>query len=271
MKRSLVTWALTACSMLVAADAAAAVLNINTLSTRADRVSGGDALVQITQDNNAATPVTLNGNDVSAAFRAGLIPNTRVGLVTGLIVGSNTLSAGGVDLVIHNYPITGPIMSGPHNTPFFCQTQAFLLPDGTTFGLPTDADCSAPTKITYLYMPVGGTTFQPLPNTTSLPSNVAQTTTMTGQTVNFVVRVETSTIDRGIYQSAILHDPTTEPAPTWFSPPRGWNKRLIAIEGFGCPGGWYVQGGSIGSLSIAGLDFNLLSPARLEHSAARFE
>jgi len=270
MKRRLIASALSACSMLVAAHAVAAVLNITTLSTRADRVSGGDVLVQITQTDNAATPVALNGNDVSAAFRAGSMPNTRVGLVTGLIVGSNTLSAGGVDLAIHNYPITGPIMTGPHNTPFFCQTQTFQLPDGTTFGLPTDADCSAPTKITYLYMPVGGTTFQPLPSTTSLPSNVAQTTTMTGQTVNFVVRVETSTIDRGIYQSAILHDPTTDPPPTWFAPPRGWNKRLIAIEGFGCPGGWYLQGGSIGSLTLAGLDFTLLSPARLGAGFALF-
>jgi hypothetical protein len=270
MKRMLIASALTACSMLIAAHAVAAVLNITTLSTRADRVSGGDVLVQITQTDNAATPVALNGNDVSAAFRAGSMPNTRVGLVTGLIVGSNTLSAGGVDLAIHNYPITGPIMTGPHNTPFFCQTQTFQLPDGTIFGLPTDADCSAPTKITYLYMPVGGTTFQPLPSTTSLPSNVAQTTTMTGQTVNFVVRVETSTIDRGIYQSAILHDPTTDPPPTWFAPPRGWNKRLIAIEGFGCPGGWYLQGGSIGSLTLAGLDFTLLSPARLGAGFALF-
>jgi len=253
-----------------AASISATVLDIGTLSTRPDRVSGGDVLVQITQDNNAATPVLLNGTDVTAAFRAGSAPNTRVGLVTGLIVGTNNLSSGGVNLQVHNYPITGPITSGPHNVSFFCQTQDFTLPDGTKLGLPTDADCSAPTKITYLYMPTGGTALQPLPSTTALPPNVAQTTTTTGATVNFVVRVETGTIDRGIYQSAVLHDPTVDPSPTWFAPPRGWNKRLIAIEGFGCPGGWYLQGASIGSLSIAGLDFNLLSPARLGAGYALF-
>lgn len=258
------------CAVLMAMSVSAAVLDIETLSTRPDRVSGGDVLVQITQDNNASTPVSLNGADVTSAFRAGSAPNTREGLVTGLIIGTNTLSAGGVSLQIHNYPITGPITSGPHNTPFICQTQNFVLPDGTTFGLPTDADCSAPTKITYLYMPAGGTTFQPLPSTTVLPSNVAQTTTTTGATVNFVVRVETATIDRGIYQTAILHDPTVDLSPTWFAPPRGWNKRLIAIEGFGCPGGWYLQGASIGSLNLAGLDFNLLSPARLGAGYALF-
>src|SRR5262249_9391593 len=144
------------------------------------------------------------------------------------------------------------------------------LPDGTPFGNPTDADCSAPTKVTYLYMPTGGTALQPLGNTTSLPSNVAQTTTTTGQTGKFVVRVGTSAVDRGSSQSGILHDPTVDPTPTWFDPPRGWNKRLIAIEGFGCPGGWYLQGSSIGNLTLAGLDFNLLSPARLGAGYALF-
>ena len=258
------------CALFCAASASATVLDIKTLSTRPDRVSGGDVLVQITQDNATATPVSLNGADVTNAFHSGTVANTRVGLVTGLVVGINTLSSGGVSLQVHNYPITGPMTSGPHNVPFFCQTQDFTLPDGTKFGTATDADCSAPTKITYLYMPMGGTAFVPLPNVNSLPQNVAQTTTTSGATVNFVVRVETSTIDRGIYQTAVLHDPTVDPAPTPFAPPRGWNKRLIAIEGFGCPGGWYLQGSSIGSLSIAGLDFNLLSPARLGAGYALF-
>ena len=56
MKRTLSAWMLTACSMLISAHAAAAVINITTLSTRADRVSGGDVLVQINQTDNAATP-----------------------------------------------------------------------------------------------------------------------------------------------------------------------------------------------------------------------
>src|SRR5207237_3298396 len=135
----------------------------------------------------------------------------------------------------------------------------FTLPDVTEVGVPADFDCSAPTKLTYLYIPVGGTAFKPLPNPSVLPADVAKTTTTTGATVNFIVRVETGTINRGIYQTVILHDPTSDPAPSPFTPPKGWNKRLIAIEGFGCPGGWYVQGAAEGSLSFAGMDFNLLS------------
>jgi hypothetical protein len=252
-----------------------------TISTRADRVSGGDVLVRINYkhaNRNHPLQITLNGRDVSGAFRPGDDDNTLVGLVTGLGVGKNALrirgngSSGIKDetLAITNYPLTGPITSGPHQVPFFCQTQTFLLPDGTTFGTATDANCSAPTKITYIYMPIGGTAFKPLPSTSSLPADVARTTTTTGATVNFVVRVETSTINRGIYQSAILHDPTSDPAPNWHTPPRGWNKRLIAIEGFGCPGGWYIQGGAIGSLAFGGMDFHLLSPARLGEGYATF-
>jgi hypothetical protein len=255
---------------------------VETVSTRADRVSGGDVLVEITykHDNrNRPLEITLNGRDVSGSFRPGNDPNTLVGLISGLAVGKNMLhvqgngSSGIKDQTVEitNYPITGPITSGPQQIPFICQTQTFALPDGTTLGTATDANCSAPTKITYIYMPAGGTAFKPLPSTSSLPADVAKTTTTTGATVNFVVRVETGTIDRGIYQSAILHDPTTEPAPNWYTAPSGWNHRLIAIEGFGCPGGWYIQGGSIGSLTLPGtMDANLLSPKRLGEGYALF-
>lgn len=275
-------WTIGAATYSVEASAAKDVYGIATISTRADRVSGGDVLVMIIykHDNrNHPLVITLNGNDVSSAFRPGADPNTLVGLVTGLTVGKNALrvqgngSSGIKDqtLEITNYPIAGPITSGPHQVPFICQTDSFrLYPNGPFYGPATDANCSALTKLTYLYMPVGGTAFVPLPSTSSLPANVAKTTTTTGATVNFVVRVETSTINRGIYQSAILHDPTSEPAPNWYTPPKGWNQRLIAIEGFGCPGGWYVQGASGGSLSFGGMDFALLSPARLGEGYALF-
>jgi Tannase-like family of unknown function (DUF6351) len=221
--------------------------------------------------------VKLNGHDITDAFRPGARPGTLVGLVSGLELGKNKLSAGGRGqpkdtLEITNYPISGPITSGPHITPFICQTHSFLLPDGTPYtATPViDPNCSAPTRITYLYMPAGGNAFVALPSTTVLPANVAMTTTSTGETVRFIVRVETSTINRGIYQSAILHDPTADPAPGVFSPPRGWNRRLIAVEGYGCPGGWYIQGASIGSLSFGGMDFHLLSPTRLGEGYAMF-
>jgi hypothetical protein len=205
---------LATCSLI----ASGAVLDISTLSTHADRVSGGDVLVQITSDSGGAGTVTLNGFDVTGTFQPGTTPNTLVGLVTGLNMGRNTLAAGGKTLVITNYSIKGPIVSGPYVEPFICQTQNVNLPDGTTLGTLTDADCSAPTKIIYLYFPTGGTALVPLPNPTSLPSNVAMTTSLNGATVPFGVRLETGTMDRGIYQNAVLFDPTSDPAPTHSCP-----------------------------------------------------
>jgi len=239
--------------------ASATVLDIATLSNRPNLVSGGDVLVQITTDAGGVEAVTLNGADVSAAFRPGTSPNTLLGLVTGLNLGPNTLAAGGKSLVITNYPIKGPIISGPYVQPFICTTQTFRLPDGTTLGEPTDADCSAPTKISYVYMPLGGTALLPLPSTSSLPNNVAMTTTLNNEFVPFVVRLETGTMDRGIYQNAVLHDPTAEPAPTPFSPPRGWNRRLLAQHGSGCPGGWYVQGAAQGVNILTGNNLQRLA------------
>ena len=221
---------------------------IETISTRADRVSGGDVLVKITykHDNrNHPLEITLNGRDIAGAFRPGGDPNTLVGLVTGLVEGKNALrvqgngSSGIKDetLIITNYSIKGPIVSGPYVQPFICQTQNFRLPDGTMLGTPTDVDCSAPTKLNYVYMPVGGTALVPLANASTLPSDVAMTTSLNGATVPFVVRLETGTMDRGIYQNAVLFDPTSDPAPTPFTPPKGWNGLLLAQHGAGCPGG----------------------------------
>ncbi|HEX3917702.1 MAG TPA: DUF6351 family protein [Caulobacteraceae bacterium] len=259
--------------------ASAAVRSIDTVSSRPDRVSGGDVLVRIDQDNDAATSVTLNGRDVSRVFAPGA-GHTRMGLVTGLRLGANTLAAGGVTLKLTDYPIAGPITSGPHQSPFICTTATFQIyatmaktppPSAEVFGPPTDANCSAPTKITYLYLPKGAAALVPLPSPTALPADVATTATSTGRTVNFIVRVETATIDRGIYQSAVLFDPTKDSPPSWRTPPPGWNRRLIAIQGAGCPGGWYFQGVVGGSMSRPGMmDANLLSVQRLGEGYATY-
>ena len=78
------------------------------------------------------------------------------------------------------------------------------------------------------------------------------TTSLNGATVPFVVRLETGTMDRGIYQNAVLFDPTSDPAPTPFTPPKGWNHLLLAQHGAGCPGGWYIQGAAQGVNILTG-------------------
>jgi len=246
---------------------------IEALSTRPDRVSGDDVLVQITYPGNARKaplPIKLNGQDISGAFAPGKARNSLVGLVTGLKLGKNLLEVEGrgwglpnESLEITNYVIDGPIVSGPRNEPFICQTASFTLPDGSTLGAPTNTSaCSAPTKVVYVYRSTSTNSFKPLPAGNTLPTDTAMTTTIAGLTVPFVVRVETGTMGRGIYQNVILHDPTTEPAPSPFAPPKGWNGRLIGMHGSGCAGGWYVQGGALG--------VNLLDAARLGEGYALF-
>ncbi|MDB5818596.1 MAG: hypothetical protein JWQ11_2236 [Rhizobacter sp.] len=253
---------------------------VTSLSSKPDYVSGGSVLIDValgasTTTTTTALTATLNGADVASAFKADpLNAGHMVGLVTGVKNGANALvvANGGASTTysMTGYPITGPIISGPHQTPFICQTSTFALPDASLLGAPLDADCTATPRVTYMYLATGATALAPLPSTTALPANVASTTTLAGTTVPFVVRVETSTVNRGIYQSAVLHNPTTESAPTPVVPPKGWNRRLIAVEGFGCPGGWYIQGGAQGNLAIAGFDFSLLSVKRLGEGYATF-
>ena len=231
---------------------------LQVLSSRADQVTGGDTLVAIalpaattTTSTSAALTVTLNGVDVASAFKADPTTSGRLlGLVSGLKDGANALVASyngaAATLALTNYPRTGPMISGPLLTPFICQTQDFTLPDGAKLGVSTDANCSAPTKVNYLYRASSGGALKVLPNTTALPADVGTTTTSTGAVVPFVVRVETGTLNRGIYQNAVLHDPTKDAVPTPLAPPAGWNKKLIAVHGTGCTGGWYVQGAALG-------------------------
>lgn len=230
------------------------LFSLKLLSSKPDYVSAGNALLELTLPDSPGKQtlsVTLNGNDITDVFEADPANHgRRVGQVGGMPVGANSIVARygneSVTIAMTNYPATGPIISGPHISPYICQTQDFTLPDGSKLGPATDPQCSAPTRVSYMYRSTAGGALKPMPSTTSLPSDVAVTTSLEGVTVPFVVRIETGTLNRGIYQNAILHDPTTEPAPRPLAPPKGWNKRLIANHGTGCAGGWYIQGSAMG-------------------------
>jgi hypothetical protein len=207
---------------------------ITALSTDASLVTGGDVLVKVafgsgmTADN---LKVSVAGRDVSNAFQPAAEPGSFIGLVTGLANGKNVIDAGTksgtrATLEVVNYPITGPVISGPWQQPFICQTNEFTLPDESKLGPPLDANCSARTIVQHVYRSTSDPkTLKPLPEGGSLPADVAKTTTSEGRKVNFIVRVETGTMNRGIYQNAVLHDPTSDPPPSPASPPKGWNRR----------------------------------------------
>src|SRR6476661_6559467 len=69
---------------------------IRTLSNRADLISDGDALVEVTVPKTVPmkkVTLTLNGADVGGSFVADENARTLRGVVTGLVPGANTLVA----------------------------------------------------------------------------------------------------------------------------------------------------------------------------------
>ncbi|MEU4396497.1 DUF6351 family protein [Kribbella sp. NPDC023855] len=228
-------------------------LRLAAVSARADFVTADDVLVTASVPRDQpwdAVRLTLNGADVTDSFRVDADTHTLTGLVDRLRPGANQLVAiaGSLrdQLVLTNHPRTGPVISGSHETPYACSTRRFRLVDGSTLGAPLDADCSIATRIDYAYRSTAGTT-KPLPDPAVRPGDLASTTTSTGETVPFLIRIETGTLNRAIYQIAMLHDPATED-PAYHRHGPGWNERLIYTFGGGCRRGWYTQGSNTGGV-----------------------
>ena len=230
---------------------------IRTLSNRADLISDGDALVQVKAPQDVPlqkVTFTLNGNDVASAFVLDEASRTFRGVLTGLqngandfVVGSNGNGKGrpGAALTITNHPRGGPILLGSQTQPWICATPAPVAASGNTpasnaSGLTTsavDAQCNIKTELKLFYRttnspcstalpdpsppaaPPTNNCFKPYtPGTT--PSDLATTTTNAGVTVPYIVRVERGTMNRGIYDIAVLFDPTKPwtalaPQPLW--------------------------------------------------------
>jgi hypothetical protein len=228
---------------------------ISTLSGRPDMVSGGDALVLVSLPagvDTAAVRLSLDEQDVTSAFRT-TSTGALTALVSGLSIGASELTlsdAEGVsraELSLFNYPIDGPVFSGVHQEPFVCQTDEFELISGETLGTPLDESCSVERQIAYAYRTADGE-LKPLDPIGSRPADLATVTTLTGASVPNIVRIETGTINRAVYQIAVLHDPAAADPDAWTSS-AGWNGRLIYTFGGGCVGGWYRQGATTGGVT----------------------
>jgi len=209
---------------------------------RPQLVSGGEVLVRVdVPARTAASDVQIfaNGRDVTSSFQA-QPDGSLLGLVTGLRLGRNNLVAVArrqlASLRVTDHAITGPVFSGRQQLPFFCQTTAFGLAPAV------QPDCSAPTQVSYEYFTTAGA-FAPLADPASRPADLA-TATVDGTTVPYIVRVETGTIDRAVYQSAALFD-GDDPSP--LRPDTSWNGKLIYTFGGGCDAGFH-QGTSTGGV-----------------------
>ncbi|TDN91225.1 DUF6351 family protein [Microbacterium sp. BK668] len=221
---------------------AAQPVTIAVESGRADSVSGGDALVSV-EGARSDFRILAAGVDVTEGFQ--LVGDRLIGLVEGLPLGTSevevTKKNGQVQaaLEVENHPITGPVFSGPQH-PMYCTAsgQPWFLG-------PVDENCHiAAPVVSYRYRTTAGT-FANYPTDGSTPANLA-TTTVNGQTVPYVVRIERGTINRAVYETAVLHTPgSAEPTP--WAPLPGWNGKLAYTFGGACGVG-YWQGRETGNV-----------------------
>src|SRR5467141_748880 len=241
-------------------DRAPSNFEIVTLSNRADLISGGDALVEVRVPKGVApnqVRLSLNGHDVTATFRADPTARVMRGVLTGMVPGRNDFLADSkgrrASLAITNHAIGGPVLLGSQTTPWICATPAPVAQSGNTpasnaSGLTTfavDAQCNIATeyKLFYRTTTAGCSTALPDPSPPavpptnncfkpytpgSAPADLA-TTTAAGLTVPYIVRVERGTINRGIYDIAVLFDPARPWTP--LDPQAQWNGKVVYTFG----------------------------------------
>jgi len=211
--------------------------------------------------------VWVNGSNQRGAFS--VMPGSRrlTGVIRGLQLGANAVrvKANGqgvgrpapVEMTLTNYPITGPVFSGPHQYPFVCTTMTQGLgqpiPDDPVTGtrvvdgagnpIGFSRNCSAPTQVVYRYRTTGGAFAAYTPGQ-ARPADMAQTTTIDGKTVDFIVRWERGTINRFLYSIAMLAPSDTDANSLNRD---AWNGRVI----FRFDGGVAI-GRTQGSLSTSG-------------------
>jgi Tannase-like family of unknown function (DUF6351) len=228
--------------------------SLTVLSSDADKVTGGDALVEVLVPRSGARhlALSLNGTDVTPALTE-IEPRRFVGVVQGLSEGENLLVASthgptaamlprSDSELVTNHRLAGPVFSGPHQQPFYCETAAAGL------GEALDADCTAPTQVVYAYRTTAGQ-FAPLADPAARPADLA-TVTVGGVAVPYIVRLERGIINRGLYEFAALYD-GADPAPGRAE--QGWNTKLVMTFGGGCNVGYHMGDETAGVLNNVAL------------------
>ena len=231
-------------ALLVPSQAAmsASDVTLEVVSSRPDAVSAGDALISVAGADEAMR-ITAAGIDVTDRFAE--LGGELVGLVDGLPEGVSqieVLEADGssaAEIEVTNHPAWGPVFSGPQH-PMYCTASDAPWNLG-----PTDENCHvAEATVTYRYRTTGGS-FADYPTDGSTPGDLA-TTTVEGQEVPYIVRIERGTINRAVYEFAVIREPS-EPELTPWTAGDGWNGKLAYTFGGACGVG-YWQGKSTGGV-----------------------
>ena len=246
-------------------------VELSVLSSPANYVSGGDARIgiQAAPGLHNKLELYLNGSKLDAALQTSGSHAVET-VIRGLLVGDNTLEvyvkgqSHRDTLKLTNYPITGPMFSGPQQQPFVCTTiqgavgrqpkvdsatpPGYKVTDATGATIGYSRDCSIDTFVAYFYVsntnalkayPVGG----------ARPADMGTVTLPDGRTVDFVVRREIGSINRFLYSIAML-----SPAPGADNATQSdtslWNRKLLY---------WFQGGVAIGHSqgSVHGGSMNL--------------
>ncbi len=244
--------AATILALFIGNVSAAPQLEMKVLSGRPDMVSGGSALVELTGPLLDGVRVTLNGQDVTPAFRPGRTSGTLLGKLEVLTLGPNlvTARAGGShaqllsreslhsrtrifrpssatirlsDRILRPGKSRGRRLQRPNPRAVLLQIHRKIAAGGREKTLRL-AGASAPG-------------FKSLDPSAVLPEDVATTTTTEGKQVKYIVRVETGVINRSVYRIAFLHE-TGQPLPDPWTPAPSWNGRLVYSFGGGCGTGF---------------------------------
>jgi hypothetical protein len=276
--RKVIALALAGCSSLgVAAGSAYAAVpapRIEVLSNRADLVSGGDALVQVTLPrgvNASRLRLTAGPRDVTGVLQPmgggrleGLVeglPLGRVALVARIqgrashprtrrgpqrhrrhrerpAFAGRVVAGSAARLFVTNHVIGGPIFAGPQIQPWTCQQGA------------KDAQCDQAPTFQYLYLPKGASTDgAALPGTSSNsggsgpfqpydPKNPPPSGTIADTTTTEGVTVPFIVrLETGyIDRDQYAIATLFDPGKPWTatSPQRQSNRRLVITHGFSC-------------------------------------
>jgi hypothetical protein len=230
-------------------------VQLRLLSSPARYVSGGDARIEVTAAPGLHSKLQwfLNGRRVDVELKS----NGRKleGVVGGFADGRNVLevyvkkSPLRDSLEIMNYPITGPMLSGPQQHPFICTTTQGAVgrqpiiesvsPPGTKVFdsagnlVGYSQNCSIETFVTYLYRTTTNA-WVALPADGSRPADMSTVTLANGRTVDFIVRREVGSINRFLYSIAMLARAGENPATPDTSL---WNRKLLY---------WFQGGVAIG-------------------------
>ena len=226
-----------------ASDSAAVTpLELEVVSSRAEYVTGGDALIGVRLAEGVDpgdVTVAAGDTDVTASFEPDPDDLRRLlGLVRDLAEGETVITAEAGDddaeLTVTNHPTAGPLFSGEQLDLEACTTQVFGLEPST----PEDG-CTAPTEVTWRYVDTAGEV-NDLPDPSAVPADV-EMVDREGEQVPFILRDETGVLDRAVYRITLL-EPAPDPSDALgHIDTSAWNHRLVYRFGGGC-GASFTQG-----------------------------